>query len=242
MSDLDPQAAQSDRCESTPRQQCPKPYVPAAQRYQAAWAEVNARLQSRLVIQGSFMTGVVVALLLGLVPQGSSIGDPGAWRTAVVFLLPVLTFATALWVRHNDAIIGHLSAFMQHLEWLDDPHQIGDVPGWHDSRYKATDETLHYRRYSDMALIIVGVVATAPAAVLTVYQAWGPFILISPLVPIYPLAGFVFGVAGMVVVFGNAKLRTRIKSRWKYGDQVSQGEQWPGRPGNKPRTWHWSGD
>ena len=82
--------------------------APPAQRYQAAWQEINARLQSRQVIQGTYVTGVVVVLLLGLVPQGRGWSESATWNLPVVLLLPLLTFAVALWVRHNDATIGLL--------------------------------------------------------------------------------------------------------------------------------------
>lgn len=201
-------------------------HAPSPQRYQAAWAEVNTRIQSRLVIQGSFMTGVVVTLLLGLVPQGADMADPGNWRTAAVVLLPMLTFATALWVRHNDAIIGLLSAFMQHLEMLDDPDQTGAVPGWQDTRYRVIDAALQYRRYSDWAFMIVAVVATAPAVVLALYRLWGPFTLLSPLVPVYPVVGIGFGLAGMVIVFRNSTVRKKIKDDWAYGCEDDGKHRW----------------
>lgn len=211
----------------TPKK-APEWYAAPTQRYQAAWAEVNARIQSRLVIQGSFMTGVVVTLLLGLVPPGADMADPSQWRTAAVVMLPVLAFATALWVRHNDAIIGLLAAFMQQLEALDDPSQTESVPGWQDSRYKAMDAALRYRRFSDWAFVIVAIAGTAPAGILLLHGAVGPFTLTAPSVPLYPLVGLGFGAVGVFLVLRNATVRTKIKDNWIFGPDS-----------NGKNTWHW---
>ncbi len=197
-------------------------YAPSPQRYQAAWAEVNTRIQSRLVIQGSFMTGVVVTLLLGLTPPGGDMADPDAWREAAVILLPLLTLATAMWVRHNDAIIGLLSAFMQHLERLDDPHGGGVVPGWQDSRYGAIDAALKYRRWSDAAFAMVGLAATMPALMLLAHRT-----LVVPSIAVLPAVAALFGIAGIAMVLLNAHVRARIKDNWIY--EGSDGE----------RRWRW---
>src|SRR2546426_8188070 len=62
------------------------PLAPSTQRYQWAWQEINARLQARQIIQGTYMTGVVVVLLLGLVPVNGDSARPETWRLGVVLL------------------------------------------------------------------------------------------------------------------------------------------------------------
>lgn len=188
-------------------------FAPPPQRYQAAWAEVNARIQSRLVIQGSFMTGVVVALYLGLVKEKGDIESPADWRMETVVLLPALTFATALWVRHNDAIIGILSAFMQKLEELDDPNQKSGLPGWHDTRYGAIDAALKYRMYSDCAFAIVGVIATLPATILLLERLAATGGLVEVIRWISPLVGVCLGCLGIRLVLTNGSNRRKIKDK-----------------------------
>ena len=194
-------------------------YAPAPQRYHAAWLEINARLQSRQIIQATYMSGAVVVMLLGLVPEGGTIADPLSWRKLAVILLPMLSLSVALWVRHNDGTIGLLSAFCQAIERLDDPSQKSCIPGWHETRYRIIDAALKYRRGSDYAFIIVAFIATIPALGLAWPSAWGFLfsMLREQLIALLSVLAALAGLYSLVTVWKNAADRKRIKDTMAFG-------------------------
>jgi hypothetical protein len=202
--------------------------VPAANRYQGAWQEIGARLQSRQFVQATYMTGVVVVLA-----QGFDLMDPGSWRTPVIWLLTLFTLAVSLWVRHNNSIIGLLGAYCQFLEQSDDEDQRGRVPGWHDGRYKMMHAVLGHRLYSDIAFAVVGLVATAPALFKTFLLLraeacsplkWAPF-----------LAPVALGVFAVVTVLLSSKERKKILEQWTFGIcPETEKHQWGWRGEIKP--------
>jgi hypothetical protein len=205
--------------------------VPAANRYQGAWQEISARLQSRQFVQITFMTGVVVVFALGLVPPGGNLSEPEQWRLPVVLLLPLFTLAVALWVRHNNCIIGLLGAYCQFFERCDDENQNGDVPGWHDARYNMMRAVLNYRRYSDYALALIGFIATFPA----LYQTLRSLSLAAQTRParLPDLAvafAFGLGVVAIYMVLRGSAERQDILDNWVFGlHRTTQKHEW-GRP------------
>lgn len=191
------------------------------------------------------MTGTGV-LLSGMVPTDGDYSDVNSWRLPVVLMLPLLSFCVALWTRHTDAIIGFLSAYCQHFERLDDPHQTSWIPGWHDTRYKVIDKALNVRVYSDLAVSMIVFVATLPSVVkLYVYLSaisetqvpafrggsshpTATWIFIAVLF----LVGFLLGLSAIILTIGNATNRSHIKNDWVYGRYGASGKS----------QWGWSDD
>jgi len=206
-------------------------YAPSAQRYHGAWQEINARLQSRQNIQGAYMTGAVVVLFLGLLPPTTGrFADPDTWRIGVALVLPVLSLSVALWVRHNDALIGLLSAYCQWLERLDDPDGTSELPGWHDNRYGMIDAGLQYRRFSDYAYAMITAVATAPTLGVAFPGLWRN-VAQSAAAGAGWIAGLAFCVGVLAIWFAltNVGRRAKLKDQWVFGMR------------NGRRRWGWIG-
>jgi hypothetical protein len=91
--------------------------------------------------------------------------DRPGWIDAISLLLPGLTWAFALWVRHNDATIGLLSRFCEICETLSDPNNSAGIPGWHRNDQKWITEARAYRRYSDFAMMMTAALVSLPAII-----------------------------------------------------------------------------
>lgn len=102
------------------------PVLPVAARYQGAWGEASARIQSRQLVNLQFAVAVLAtgALVVGLLRDG----EPQNWAPILSFGLVALTWMYCLWIRHNDAILGLLGAFMRQCELLDDRCNTTGVP------------------------------------------------------------------------------------------------------------------
>lgn len=139
----------------------PVPGVPVAQRYQAAWAEINARLQSRQNLGAVYMTATVA--MLGASFASPSAGSDGVvWRMPFVIVLPFFSFAVARWVRHNDAIIGLLNSYCASLEEVED---FPEVPAWQHPQHGFIRAALEYRLWTDQAVALIATVSLLPALV-----------------------------------------------------------------------------
>jgi len=203
----------------------PGPAAPTAQRYQAAWAEINARLQSRQNLGAVYMTATIAML-------GASIADPSevsgglVWRMPFVILLPVFSFAVARWVRHNDAIIGLLGAYCASLEDVD---EFPEVPAWHQKQHGFIVAALEYRVWTDQAVALVAAIGLLPALIhLSVLLglhigSFSPSLAVLSIpanlgLPNAPnfgallatAAAVVAGVGSLAIIANNASVRTDI--------------------------------
>ena len=133
-------------------------FVP--QRYQAAWAEINARLQARQTVGVVYMTGAITLLGFAIDDQPSTSGQI-SWHLPFVLLLPILAFAVAKWLRHNDAIVGVLGAYCAAIEKID---WHPELPAWHSREHGFMNAALDYRLWSDHAAIIITTAASLPVA------------------------------------------------------------------------------
>jgi len=192
--------------------------VPPYIRYQSAWQEINARIQSRQFILGTYMSGAVVALIIGLPGKDSQFLEIEKWNMLAVILLPLLSFAVALWSQHNDAIIGLLSSYCQHFEKEDDPDLKKGIPGWHDSRYLIIEAALNYRRNSDWAFIIIATLSCIPALLILLNDL--RFInfqnIVDLKIHILPFIVLLVGIISIIIAYLNTNLRAKIKNNWTF--------------------------
>jgi hypothetical protein len=117
-----------------------------------------------------------------------------------------LTWAFALWIRHNDATVGLLSAFCRALELIDDPQNTIGIPAWHTEGQGWIVQARRYRNLSDGASILVSILALLPAIILAarafVVARIGAGLILGA-------AGLV-GLGAIVFLFLNARCRERI--------------------------------
>lgn len=181
--------------------------APTPQRYQAAWTEINARLQSRQTVGAVYMTAAI-AMLGASIAASPPPASVFAWRLPFVVLLPVFSFAVAKWVRHNDAIIGLLSAYCASLEEVErQPH----IPAWHSKGHGFITAALRYRLWTDQATAVIAVASLLPAIL---HAVVGTGLLIGTLkpslgfLPIVPGLGLQepMPIVQLVAVFGSVLL------------------------------------
>lgn len=108
----------------------------------------------------------VASLILGNI-TGSASSDfrEGGWLAVTSCGLVALSWTFVLWIRHNDATIGLLSAYCKALERVDDPDSKRGWPAWHNEDQNWIVLARGLRRLSDAAAIIVTVIATTPSLV-----------------------------------------------------------------------------
>jgi hypothetical protein len=183
--------------------------VPLAQRYTAAWAEINTRLVSRQTVSlyAAAAAVTVTSLIVGSItgPQADSF-LLGGWADGLCAGLVVLSWTFALWIRHNDATIGLLSAFCRSLEMIDDPMNTDGLPAWHNESQGWIVRARRYRRYSDRAFIGITAIAAMPSAIVCTYHfvmsSWAAGLLILPVIAA--------GLWAVWFTYGNAALREEI--------------------------------
>ena len=180
------------------------------------------------------MTGAITLL-------GFAIGSPSdspqqyEWRLPFVILLPILSFAVAKWLRHNDAMIGLLGGYCAAVEKL---HWCPDVPAWHSKEHGFMDAALHYRVWSDHASIIITTLSTMPVVLhllvglgLSIGERMPTLAWFSPLGGVGPLSPvllvFCFlstlaGIAGVKILLDNATLRASFLKDYRFA-QNEQG-------------------
>jgi len=138
--------------------------VPYAQRHTAAWAQLSQRLAARQSVYLQFATVSLTATsaLFGFMSAqtGGTARRVAEWGAAG---LVAYTWALALWIRNNDAVIGLLGVFCGTLERLDDPSDQSAFPAWHTEAQGWLPRARHYRLYSDWAAIILALLSSLPA-------------------------------------------------------------------------------
>ena len=101
----------------------PTDLLPLGPRYQGAWSEVAARLQSRQLVNLSFATAVVSACAAILGTMQTTVED--RWPFVLSIALAVLSWIYAWWIRNNDAMVGLLGAHNQACEVIRRSRQPG---------------------------------------------------------------------------------------------------------------------
>ncbi|MEV4345455.1 hypothetical protein AB0J83_13340 [Actinoplanes sp. NPDC049596] len=185
------------------------PQVSPGQRYAAAWAEINARLTSRQTVCLSFATisitlaSLIVGGVLG--PQAAGFVRDG-WLTGICCGLVALAWTFVLWIRHNDATIGLLSAFCKALEKIDDPASARKLPAWHNEFQGWMTLARDLRRLSDRAVAIIAGIATLPSVAAVIGQVRDPeWVSLAALV-----VATLVGSASVRFALENAKRREEI--------------------------------
>lgn len=175
------------------------------QRYASAWAEIGQRINARQSVYVQFATVTVVAavgilgawakgsgdLLLKILEFGGSIG------------LTLYTWVFALWIRHNDALIGLLGVYCRSLEQVDEDI---NAPCWHSEKQGWTVVARKYRRMSDFAAGGLATLVCLEIGVFILFHALHCQ-MISALIQMI-LLGAEIGAASFL--FGSTKFRERI--------------------------------
>jgi hypothetical protein len=174
-----------------------------ADRYAAAWGEINQRIGARQQVYLQFAV-VSVAAIVGLFT---------AWRVTSTnrgllewcgsIGLAACTWIFVLWIRTNDVIIGILGAFCKELE-LGDAER--DPPAWHTETHGWIRLARHSRRYPDRAAATLAAVTAAPVA----FFAWNHFKSGDACQTIGFLIVAGFGLLAGVYQFRTPAVRTRI--------------------------------
>ena len=177
--------------------------ISIADRYNGAWAEINARLQSRQSVNTAFTMVVLTAIGLMWSEKLSYIENIG-------FLLPLFGLATALWIGHNDLIIGLLGKFCSECEKIDSDNSI---PGWHTPDQEWIVEAFKYRLWTDWGIIIVLILVVVSNfvkgySILEVAQ-YKSFLFFISTIP---------GFLAIWLVFRNKKKRNEILFKWEFNE------------------------
>lgn len=149
--------------------------LPLGQRYASAWSEINSRIQARQAANIGYAATTVTAASYII---GKSITpDPAITQDSKLFVvysigLVALSWVYVLWVRHNDAIIGLLSAYCKAIEQLDNKDNKLPFPAWHDDRQQLIVQSYKFRKLTDVATTILTFIATIPAFLLICLSGW----------------------------------------------------------------------
>lgn len=224
--------ARSGHATATVAPQAPGPQVTLAHRYTAAWAEINTRLVSRQTVSLYYATvSVTTASLIISTMTGTQSGAflLNGWADGISVGLVGLTWTFTLWIRHNDATIGLLSAYCRSLELIDDPENRIGLPAWHNEAQGWILRARTYRRYSDRAVIVVTLIAILPAVLVTAYHVTVSDVMSSLLL----LPTVLLGVLAVVFTYRNATARQAIaharfqqtRSGWVFGSPFGDGNR-----------------
>jgi len=180
--------------------------VPAAQRYTAAWAEINSRLLSRQSANIGFATITLTAasLILGAMLEQTRV----TMLPILAGALMMLTWSFALWIRHNDATIGLLGAFCKALELRDEAAGDDHLPAWHMDSQDWIVEARSYRKYSDIATSLIAAIAALPSG----FLARSHFASTEYIVALLMLVTFVLALLASLFTMRTAVVRKRIAS------------------------------
>lgn len=143
-------------------------HVSLGNRYTAAWSEINARITSRQTVSlyHAAISVTVASLILGNITSTDSSNFREGGLLAVTSCgLVALSWTFALWIRHNDATIGLLSAYCKALERIDDPDSKQGWPAWHNEDQNWIFLARGLRNLSDTATVIITAIATTPSLV-----------------------------------------------------------------------------
>ena len=181
----------------------PTDLLPLGPRYQGAWAEVSARLQSRQLVNLSFATAVVTACAAIIGTMHPTVED--RWPPVLSIALVILSWIYALWIRNNDAMVGLLGAHNQACEVFADPDNLWGVPAWFSERQLWIKQARKYRELSDLAGIWLCVLSALPALAVGVMTLWQ-----NPWLAVFLLGFGAFGMAAARYVHGNKAIRTSL--------------------------------
>ena len=178
--------------------------VSLSARYTGAWSEINARLMSRQNVNMQFTTVTLTATSLCLTLYKENIYE---WLiNAMAISLIVFVWAFALWIRHNDSIIGLLSSFCKALELAEDPNNTRGIPAWHTDVQEWITMARNFRIYSDYASNLVAFVACIPIAMQAFTKLQQKAWFASLIFGAFLLVGF----CAVIFIYNNAKLRKNI--------------------------------
>lgn len=135
-------------------------------RYQATWAEINAKVISRQNAQNVFVAAVatVMALVLGF--QTNSQGSVNPWARALLASMPALVaFVFMAWVLSLDRGISLLSQACRHYEALDESDGE-QVPKWFAKDQEWRKEANELRILPGVAQALVSLPTLLPPVIL----------------------------------------------------------------------------
>lgn len=176
--------------------------VPIANRYNGAWAEINARLQSRQNVNITFTTIAVAAI--------AAMWSERSYYDAVYFFLPLYGLAATFWICHNDLIIGLLSKYCAECE---KNHANNTIPAWHTPQQGWIEVALTYRRWTDRGFMIVLLLIVANNF-FKVYSTWGS-------APLKAMLSFFFTLPCLFAIWlinRNKRKRNEILNEWEFKD------------------------
>jgi hypothetical protein len=185
------------------------------QRYASAWAEIGQRINARQSVYVQFASVMVTVVFGVLGAWVTGLKDPHSWLRAVAewggsIGLTVYTWVFALWIRHNDALIGLLGVFCKTLERRDGGIEY---PAWHIEDQGWIVLARHHRKKSDIAAASLGILVCCVIAIFVIIRVY------SCELPLALGLLVVFGVecAAVKYLFESAKFRAEIAS---YDDKI----------------------
>src|SRR3989344_8243575 len=126
--------------------------VPIQSRYAAAAMEISARLQSRQNVN-LYLTTITIAGVAATWTQN------GIWGVIASVLLSVFSLSFALWISHNDLILGLLGKFCETCESGFEKNNSKYIfPSWF-GKQGWLSEGFRFRKLSDWGTIVVLVVS-----------------------------------------------------------------------------------
>lgn len=143
--------------------------------HQGAWNEITYRVTSRQSVQVAFLTSVITlgigALSLPAFLRDSKNLSPQVERVDLFTLILaglalgacLIAWIFYLWNRHNEGIIKILCDFNSLIEKKIHKLSGSGVQGWFEGDW--LKKSLHWRRNSDKAMIIINAIALVPSVV-----------------------------------------------------------------------------
>src|SRR3989338_9241188 len=181
--------------------------VPIESRYAAAAMEISARLQSRQNVN-LYLTTVAVAGIAATWTQNNAGGILAA------ILLGAFSYSFALWISHNDLILGLLGKFCETCESsVEKSNSETILPSWF-GKQGWLSEAFRFRKLSDWGTIVVLVVSGLNALLKAV-------VVSDRSVQVLLVIAAVGSGASVRLVYGNERRRLAIRERsvysWKEG-------------------------
>lgn len=134
-------------------------------RYQSAWGEISARVQSRQLVQifhVTFVLTLITAFTSIHIKTPDNIRDT---YYIVPIIIPCISLSVALWSRQNDLTIGILSAFCRSIEKIEQ-EKNPKAPSWHNEEQGWQIITLGFRRLSDYAFFLISFLGILPYVII----------------------------------------------------------------------------
>ena len=176
--------------------------VPIQSRYAAAAMEISARLQSRQNVN-LYLTTITIAGVAATWTQN------GIWGVIASVLLSVFSLSFALWISHNDLILGLLGKFCETCESGFEKNNSKYIfPSWF-SNQGWLNEALHFRKFSNWGTIIVLVVITSNTLLKLMFVSELSIQILLFIAAIW--SGF-----SILLICGNKRRRLAIKEQGIY--------------------------